>query len=276
MSITRIAYSAESRKSAVAVFEADVVAELKARADKARKTLEIAQRFLPAAPSPEFDSNAAYTAAALLIEEARRLPTTAVRAEGRPQPLSITTGGGLIVAVPPYDFAYLSLQGASNNFSDPQHGTFRIDCGFAGSGTTSQEYAAGGIGLFATSTIEQDVRFSADAQFQSRWGEVVWGGGVQAQGGVGVIVYEGGNTIARTDALLWSEVAGGSVGHTHDDSVFLTQTSAGQTYFHMLSGRTYQIWIWAWAGAVSVSNGQGAYGFGVMDTTVPFMVLAQQ
>jgi hypothetical protein len=122
-------------------------------------------------------------------------------------------------------------------------------------------------------TRDSDVRFSADAQFHSQWTDLALEGGAATEGGVGVIVYEGGNTVAREDAVLWSDSQVGVwQSATDEESTFLTQTAAGQTYFHMVPGRQYQVWVWCWTTAAVLGN---ALALASIKAEMPFVVVEE-
>jgi hypothetical protein len=97
------------------------------------------------------------------------------------------------------------------------------------------------------------------------------------EGGVGVLVFEGGNTIARNDAQLWSDFQAGVgspwFGKSGDDVTLLTQTSAGQTFFHMLPGRQYTVWVWCWAATHVLGS---VLAIGRIEAEMPFVVVEQQ
>jgi hypothetical protein len=178
---------------------------------------------------------------------------------------SLTTTGALNISVPPYD-----LQWTSSFFddSDANAGTFKA------SSIDSLGYQAAGLGLYVSSTIAQDVRFSADAELYVKWTDWALDGVAATDGGVGVIVYEGGNAIARNDATLWSDTQYGPM-HiaSGDDMIYLTQTSAGQTYFHMEPGRQYLVWVWAWVTAAILGND---LAISSIECRMPFVVVAQR
>jgi hypothetical protein len=108
---------------------------------------------------------------------------------------SITTNGGLVVSVPPYDLEWTS---SPIDVADKNAGTFTADS------IDSLGYQAAGLGMFIDTNSSMDVRFSADAQFHSRWTDlgVDDASAAATEGGVGVLVYEDGNFITRNDALL--------------------------------------------------------------------------
>jgi hypothetical protein len=186
--------------------------------------------------------------------------------------LSLTTHGGLSISTPPYDVAWTSSPVWDE--ADRANGTFKV--------TTIDDlgYQAAGIGLFVTTTKDENVRFSADAIFHAQWTDLVVAGGnlgfgaASSDGGCGVLVYEGGNRIARSDARLWSDYQSGTTlhGKSDDTTTLLTQTQAGQTYFHMMPGRQYLVWIWAWT---TVAFYGEALAIAIIDAQVPFVVLQQ-
>lgn len=252
-------------------FKQIVTPELESRVQAKRKLMEQAK--LVTVPLNDLiranaESQSALKRLAPLVEEERlkfkNVPSLLKRNEVRP--LSLTTTGGLSVSAPPYDAYWTS---SPFDEADSSAGTF------AARSIDSLGYQAAGIGLFVSSTIAEDARFSADAEFHLRWTDLVVEGAATTEGGIGVIVIEGGNVVARTDAQLWSDFQSGHEIHgaSGDNMIYLTQTRAGQTYFHMLPGRQYLVWVWAWTTAAILGN---CLAVGSIECRMPFVVVAQQ
>ncbi len=261
--------SAEAHES-IEAFKRTVTQELEARVQAKQKMLEQAKLInAPIRALIERDpaAKAALDGFAPYIEQERaKFKNTASAIKpGEFKTMSLVTHGGLSVSVPPYDTQWTS---SLFDAADRNAGTF------SARSIDSLGYQAAGIGLFVSTTVAENVRFSADAQFHYRWTDLVVHGVAATSGGVGVLVYEGGNAVARTDAVLWDDFQQGTqVGGASDDEViYLTQTRAGQTYFHMEPNRQYLVWIWSWITATILGNDLAV---GVIDATVPFVVLAR-
>jgi len=190
--------------------------------------------------------------------------------------LSLTTNGGLTVAVPPYDFVW------TTGFLDDAD---KIAGTFDAFSVDTTGYQAAGLGLFVSSTTSENVQFSADAEFHIRWTDWALGGGqpptgaefgvAATDGGIGVIVFEGGNTVVRRDVHLWSDtkVGSGLQNIASDDRMmFLSQTSAGTTNFHVEPGRRYQVWIWCWTWSGVLGT---ALAIASIEARIPFVVVQQ-
>src|SRR5207249_2316978 len=95
-------------------------------------------------------------------------------------------------------------------------------------------------------------------------------GAAITEGGVGVLVSEGGNVVARQDAELWSDTqVGHALGGASDDKLaLLDATKAAVTYFHMEPGRNYLIWVWCWTTAAILGNDLAVSS---IEATVPLM-----
>ena len=271
MSVQRATHSEEVCQAAVQAFRQTVTYELESRVHAKHKFME--QVKLVTAPLNDLiransGAQSALKGLAPLVEEERQkfknVKSLLKRDDVRT--LSLTTRGGLSVSVPPYD-----VQWTSSFFDDADSsaGTFTARS------IDSLGYQAGGIGLFVSSTISEEVRFSADAEFHSRWNDLIIEGAATTEGGIGVLVYEGGNVVARSDAHLWSDFQSGHSIHgaSGDTVTYLSQTSASQTYFHMLPGRQYLVWVWSWTTAAILGNDLAV---GIIECRMPFVVVAQQ
>jgi hypothetical protein len=263
-------YSDDVHQVGIEAFKKTVTTELENRIHAKRKVIDQLKLVVAsenALIKADPAARAALKALVPLVEEARlkfKETKSSLQQKGV-RTLSLTTRGGLSVSVPPYD-----VQWTSSLFDDADRNTGT----FTARSIDSLGYQAAGVGLFVSTTIEEDVRFSADAEFHSRWTDLVIEGAATTEGGVGVLVYEGGNLVARNDALLWSDFQSGHAihGNSGDDFTYLTQTRAGQTYFHMLPGRQYLVWIWSWTTANILGND---LAIGSIEAHVPFVVLAQ-
>jgi len=272
MSVQRASqYSEDVCQNGVEAFRQTVTYELESRLHAQHKFME--QVKLVKAPVNDLirsntEARSALKGLAPLVEE-ERLKFKNVKSSLKQddfRTLSLTTHGGLSVSVPPYDVRWTS---SFFDDADSSAGTFTART------IDSLGYQAAGIGLFISSTIPEQVRFSADAEFHSRWNDLVIEGAATTEGGIGVLVYEGGNVVARNDARLWSDFQVGHAIHgaSGDNVTYLTQTSAGQTYFHMLPGRQYLVWVWAWTTAAILGNDLAV---GIIECRMPFVVVAQQ
>jgi hypothetical protein len=260
MSYSRISCGELEHQAGISAFKSTVVAELEEHVDSRRRMLE-------AIKSDQVTSSAFKGVEAVVEHERQRFKATA---RGRlpldgARTLSLSARGPLSVSVPPYDVQWTT---SFLDDADSKAGTFTAL-------TIDEGYQAAGVGLYVSTATEGQVRFSADATFHSKWTDLVIEHGAAAtSGGVGVIVYEGGNVVARTRAQLWDDcvVADKLQGNTGDDVTYLTQTAAGQTYFHMVPNRQYLVWIWAWTRAAMLgANFAGAY----IEASIPFVVLAR-
>jgi hypothetical protein len=270
MFIHRPRYSDEVHQVGIEAFKKTVTSELEDRIQAKRRIMD--QLKLVIAPETALikenpASRTALRALEPLVTQERlkfKENMTSLQLEGF-RTLSLTTRGGLSVSVPPYDVQWTS---GPLDEADKNAGTFTA------TSIDSLGYQAAGVGLFVSTTFEENVRFSADAMFHSKWTDLVVEGAATTEGGVGVLVYEGGNVVARKDAPLWYDFQQGHAigGKSGDDLTYLTQTIAGQTYFHMLPGRQYLVWIWAWTTADILGND---LAIGVIQASVPFVVLAQ-
>jgi hypothetical protein len=264
-------HSEEVRQAAIETFKHGVTTELEKHSHAKRKIIErgaLVQAPIGATIKADPSAASALKALSPLIEEERyRFEQAAASTKPNgPRTFSLTTNGGLVLSVPPYD-----LQWTTGVFdeADLKTGTFTART------VDSVGYQAAGVGLFVRSNIAEAVRFSADAEFHSTWTNLVLEGAAFTEGGIGVIVHEGGNVVARRDARLWTDSRSGVgwLGASGDDVTLLTQTSAGQTYFNMLPGRTYAVWIWCWIRAGSLGT---ALAVGNIHARVPFVVVEQQ
>jgi hypothetical protein len=271
MLVHEATYSEDVRQQAVDAFKKTVTSELDARVYAKHKFMEhvkhvtAPERALIAADPA---AKAACKALEPLVAEGRaqfKSVKTALNHEGV-STFSITAHGGLTISVPPYDVQWTT--GLFND-ADMNAGTF------TSRSIDSLGYQAAGLGIFVSTTIPGRVRFSADAEFHSRWTDLVIEGAATTEGGVGVLVYEGGNVIARSDAQLWSDTQSGVTLHgaSGDDVTLLTQTRAGQTYFNMLPGRQYLVWVWSWTTAAILGND---LALGLIEAHMPFVVVEQQ
>ena len=270
MLIQRAIYSEKDCHADVEAFEKNVTSELEHRVHTKHKWMNRAK--LITAPlndlikeSPK--SQAALKAFTPLLEE-ERIKFKNIKSSinlNDVRTFSLTTTGGLNISVPPYDVQWTS---SFFNDADSNAGTFKA------SSIDSLGYQAAGIGIYVNSNFPQDVRFSADAEFYSKWTDLVIEGAALSEGGVGVLVQEGGNVIARNDALLWSDTQSGDYLHgaSGDTLTYLTQTSAGQTYFHMEPGRQYLVWVWAWTTTAILGN---SLAVSSIECRMPFIVVAQ-
>jgi hypothetical protein len=275
MSIYRAPHAVEARLAATKGFSELVTKELEGRLSKNRKLAEQAQIIsAPLSTLIRADEKAmsALRAVEPMIKEERDRHKSAARAiVRRPvRPFSITTNGSLIISVPPYDLWWKSGSVLFTE-ADSNAGTFKAET------VDDLGYTAAGLGLFVSTTIPQNVRFSADAEFHSRWTDLVIHGGAINEGGVGVLVSEGGNTIARKDAKLWGDYPAGVgspwFGASGDNVTLLTQTAAGQTYFHMVPGRQYVVWVWCWVVTHTLGS---VFAFAEIEAHMPFVVVEQQ
>jgi hypothetical protein len=271
MLVHEATYSEDVRQDAIEAFQKTVTSELEARVYAKQKFMEHVKHIT--APEDALimadpAARSALKALEPLVAESRaqfKKATTPLKHDGF-STFSITTHGGLTISVPPYD-----VQWTSSFFDDADKnaGTF------TSRSIDSLGFQAAGLGVFVSTTIPERVRFSADAQFHSRWTDLVIEGAAITEGGVGVIVYEGGNVIARTDAQLWSDTQSGHAIHgaSGDDVTSLTQTRAGQTYFNMLPGRQYLVWVWSWTTAAILGTDLAV---GLIEAHMPFVVVEQQ
>jgi hypothetical protein len=272
MPVLEAAPTVEIVETAIDTFKHTVTSELEARVEA--KTRMIDQIRLVNAPvraliQQDAKARSAISALAPMVETERaRFKKTATTkiSTNEFKTLSLTTHGGLSVSVPPYDFQWTS---SVFDDADKNAGTF------AAHTIDSLGYQAAGIGLFLSTTVAEDVRFSADAEFHAQWTDLVIEGVAATDGGVGVLVYEGGNTIARTDAQLWDDFQSGHsiVSNSGDTVTYLTQTSAADTYFHMEPGRKYQAWVWCWTTATVLGNDLAVSS---IQAKMPFVVLARR
>ncbi len=271
MFVHRVIPQEEVRLAAIEAFKQTVTSELEGRIAAKKQIVRqvaILHEQQNASIKAEPASRSALKALAPMLEEERtrfKSVKTALK-PGGPNHFSITTNGSLTVGVPPYDVRWTS--GLFDD-ADANAGTF------VARSIDSLGYQAAGIGVFVNSTIEQEIRFSADAQFHSRWTDLVLEGAATSEGGLGVLVYEGGNVVARNDATLWSDFQSGTTWHgqSGDDSTFLTQTAAGQTYFHMLPGRQYLVWVWCWLTTDILGS---ALAVASIEAQMPFIVVERQ
>ncbi len=277
MFIGNAKHSEKISAAAVEAFKKSVQAELESRLDVKRNLMErlVAVRAPQDGPLKADSAGSALKELEPLLEQ-ERSRFRSVRGLLKPKgitPFSITTNGGLVVAVPPYDLEWTSSFPVS--IADKNAGAFRANS-YLSDSFDALGYHAAGLGIFIDTNSSMDVRFSADAQFDWNWSDV---GGVDenraaaTEGGVGVLVYEGGNVITRNDALLWSDFQSGEHYAAGDDSTFLTQTVAGQTYFHMEPGRQYQVWVWCWVTASLQGTGLPSE---TINANMPFVVVEQQ
>ena len=270
MSVNRSTHSEDVYQAGIEAFKKTVTTELEDRIHAKHRIMEQVKvvtaaenALIKADPAAQ----SALKALTPLVEEERLKFKNAKSSlqRGGLKTLSLTTSGGLSVSVPPYD-----VQWTSSFFDDADRnaGTFTART------IDSLGYQAAGIGLFVSSTIPENARFSADAEFHSKWTDLVIEGAATSEGGIGVLVYEGGNLIARNDAMLWSDFQSGHAIHaaSGDDVTYLTQTRAGQTYFHMEPGRHYLVWVWCWTTAAILGND---LAIGTIDAQMPFVVVAQ-
>jgi hypothetical protein len=275
MFIHRSSGSGETRQIGIEAFEKTITSELENRTQRKNQIID---QLKPVFASENALINVDPTARSALkalepLLEEKRLKFKEhkrLQQQDRLRTLSLTTHGGLSVSVPPYDTEWKSSFLAD---ADRDAGTFKA-MSIDGDGS----YVAAGVGLFVSTTIEENVRFSADATFHITWSNlIIQSGAAHSEGGIGVLVYEGGNVIARNDAQLWddfpAEFQGGITGNSGDEFIRLTDTSAGHTYFHMIPGRQYLVWIWGWTRTNTL--GASVFAGGIIDAHVPFVVLAQ-
>jgi|GEM_PF-5194376 len=272
MSIQRDVHSEESCQAAIEAFKKTITHELGSRVQAKHRFIEQAKLVTAPVSALIRENSGAQSALKELVPlvEEERLKFKNVKSLLHPndvRTLSVTTSGGLIISVPPYDVQWTTSKIWDK--ADSKAGTFTAET------IDSLGYQAAGVGLFVSSRIPQNVRFSADAEFHSRWTDLVIEGAATTEGGIGVLVYEGGNVVARSDAQLWSDFQVGNALHgaSGDTMTTLTQTSAGQTYFHMLPGRQYLVWVWCWTTAAILGND---LAIGIIDCSMPFVVVAQQ
>jgi hypothetical protein len=275
MSIQRTIHTEEARSSVTADFSNLITKELEGRLSKKRNLAALkASASAPLSDLVKADASARSALKALepMLEE-ERYRYRNMKRPAKPRiasNLSITTNGNLVVSTPPYDL-WWKTGNVLFTEADLNAGTFKAET------IDDSGYSAAGLGLFVSSTIPQTVRFSAEAEFHSLWTDFVIEGGSNTEGGVGVLVSEGGNVIARRDATLWSDsqVGMGSpwLGASGDDVTLLTQTAAGQTYFHMIPGRNYVVWVWGWTMAHTLGS---VFAFAELEARMPFVVVEQQ
>ncbi len=275
MSIHRSTCSDDIYQVGIEAFKETVTSEIENRMNAKLQVFDHIKPLVAKDSAPVQEDPAVQSAFKLLKEEELlkfEENKNSLKEQDRQRTLSLTTRGGLSISTPPYDVKWTSNQFWDQ--SDNVKGTFKVFT------VDSIGYQAAGVGLFVSTTKEENVRFSADAIFHSQWTNLIVGGGdlgfgaASSDGGVGVLVYEGGNLVARNDARLWSDYQSGKTlhGKTGDDITDLTQTSAGQTYFHTVPGRQYLVWIWAWT---TVAFYGSALAIATIEANVPFIVLAE-
>ena len=271
MTLHRAAVSEDARKKATELFSHHVIQHMHAELARHRHlTDQLVRANAPAAAAIRSDAAAIAALHAMTPQlEAERKRFEALgkaKTVIRPRTFSITVNSGLNISVPPYDTEWTS---SIVDQADRNAGTFScvsIDTlGFEGAG----------LGVFLSSQIETEVRFSADARFDTSWANwVIEPGGVTTTAGVvGVLIYENGSVLYDERATLWYNFQS-TPGQpaSSQDSIFLTQTPIGQSYFLMRPGSTYQVWVWCYTITTLAGSGLST---GVIQAQMPFVVVEQ-
>jgi hypothetical protein len=182
----------------------------------------------------------------------------------RPRNLSLTVNPGLNIITPPYDTAWTSSLLNDANDNDGTFSCAAID---------TLGYQAAGLGVFLFTQQETEVRFSADAQFDTAWSNwlIEPGGFGATYGEVCVLIYEDQAVLYDERANLWYNfLSTPGQPASSQDSVFLTQTTIGQSYFLMKPGKTYNVWVWAYTSTALTGTGIVA---SVIKAQMPFIVV---
>jgi hypothetical protein len=122
--------------------------------------------------------------------------------------------------------------------------------------------------------VPANVRFSADVSFHTQWLDYPIDPGTvtSSEGGVGVLVYDGNSVVSDLRQELWSNVQSIAGQPVQDEQwIYLTQTSAGQSYFSVQPGTSYLVWVWGWT-VTGLSGGNGL-STGHIDAQMPFVVV---
>jgi hypothetical protein len=266
MNAQRLRVDPESSRSAVHLLERHVTSFLNGRRSYHDKLARNFSRLhTPIAASYAKDAAALAELQSLAADEKARLLETIKRPQRRPQrEYFISAHSGINVDVPPYDVAWKSSLLAGK--TDANAGTF--EC----SAIDTMGYEAVALGLYVSSPVTAELRFSADVMFHSVW--LDWpiepGAAAWSEGGVGVLVYSGNNVVSDQRAPLWSNFQSSLAPMSDEEWTFLTQTNAGQTYFQAQADATYLVWVWAWTATGCTGT---ALATGHIDANMPFAVV---
>lgn len=179
------------------------------------------------------------------------------------QTFMLTVDSSIKIGGPPYD-----LEWTTGGFcaADKTTGEFRVN--------PADGYAAAAVGMYLSPVEDTFALLTAYMPIAYSWANWNYGGGsAYSSGGVGILIYDLSGRFQPFDkrVVLWN-AQGVPWFEQHEETTYLSQTSAAETYFAMKAGGNYLVWAWCWGH--TGANGD-AVALASITCNMPFFVVRQ-
>jgi hypothetical protein len=259
----------EQISESIAVLDKKISEELNSIAAKQQKrATQLASITAPFRHFKEVDTQTAKTTISALkdlekesFEEQRLKVNDSLTGLKEQQTFMLSIDTTLKIGGPPYDVDWTTGGFCS---ADKTTGEFRVN--------PVNGYAAAAVGMYLSPTQDTFAELTAYMPISYSWANWNYGGGsAWSSGGVGILIYDLSGSIIPFDnrAVLWN--AGGVPWfEQHEETTYLSNTTAAKTSFILKAGGTFLVWAWCW-GNTGASN--DAVALASITCKMPFFVV---